>query len=75
MIVFTTKADLKVETKTDVVWTTKLIKTIKKYNQECLTDEQKEMIFQKLCSKNVNSYKNMREHVRSVRSNKLKENK
>ncbi len=75
VIVFTTKADLKIETKTDVVWTTKLIKTIKKYNQECLTDEQKEMIFQRLCSMNVNSYKNMREHVRSVRSNKLKVNK
>lgn len=29
VIVFTTKADLKDETKTDVVWTTKLIKTIK----------------------------------------------
>ncbi|WP_039764943.1 nuclease-related domain-containing protein [Caldicellulosiruptor sp. F32] len=75
VIVFTTKADLKIETKTDVVWTTKLIKTIKKYNRECLTDEQKEKIFQRLCSVNINSYRNMREHVRTVRSNKLKENK
>ncbi|MGQ9855225.1 MAG: nuclease-related domain-containing protein [Fervidobacterium sp.] len=71
VVVFTTKADLKVETKTDVVPTTALVETVKKYNQECLTDEQKEIIFERLISRNINSRKNMKEHVKNVRFHKL----
>ncbi|AEM73653.1 nuclease-related domain-containing protein [Caldicellulosiruptor acetigenus] len=72
IIVFTTKAELKVKAKTDVIYTVKLLKTIKKYNQECLTDEQRDAIYEKLKSANIGDRKNMREHVRSVRENKKK---
>ncbi|ADQ45984.1 NERD domain protein [Caldicellulosiruptor kronotskyensis 2002] len=72
IIVFTTKAELKVKVKTDVIYTVKLLRTIKKYNQECLTDEQRDAIYEKLKSANISDRRNMREHVRSVRANKKK---
>jgi hypothetical protein len=48
---------LKVTSKTDVVYTTKLLDTIIKYNEELLTDTVKEQIYLKLISLNVNSKK------------------
>lgn len=36
IVTFTTNADLKVTTKTDVIYTTKLLKTIGKYNNHTI---------------------------------------
>ncbi|BCS80963.1 hypothetical protein CaldiYA01_09230 [Caldicellulosiruptor diazotrophicus] len=55
-----------------MIYTVKLLKTIKKYNQECLTDEQRDAIYEKFKLANISDRRNMREHVRSVRANKKK---
>ena len=69
IVAFTTKADLKVTSKTDVVYTINLLKTIKKYNNETITDSEKEQIFAKLISLNIDSKTNRRAHVEVIHSN------
>jgi hypothetical protein len=58
IVAFTTKADLKVTSKTDVVYIINLPKTIKKYNNETITDSVKEQIYDKLISLNIYSKDN-----------------
>lgn len=66
IVVFTTKADLKVTTKTDVVYTVNLLKTIEKHNIETLTDPIKEQIYSKLISLNVDNKENRIVHVSEI---------
>jgi hypothetical protein len=73
IIVFTTGADLKVNTTTDVVYTVKLLKTIKKYNTFNINDSIKEQIYSKLVSMNVDSKENRKAHVEGIH-NKLADN-
>ena len=47
IITFTTKADLKVKTKTNVVYTANLLKTIRKYDKETVSDSVKEKVYKK----------------------------
>lgn len=70
IVAFTTKADLKVTSETDVVYTTKLLKTIKRYEQETLTDSVKEQIYSQLISLNIDSKENRKIHVNEIH-NKL----
>lgn len=70
IVTFTTKADLKVTAKTDVVYTINLLKTIKKYNTETMTDSIKEQIYAKLTSLNIDSKENRKSHVEQIH-NKL----
>lgn len=72
IIVFIIKVELKVKVKIDVIYIVKLLKIIKKYNQECLIDEQWDVIYEKFKLVNIGDRKNMREYVRSVRENKKK---
>ena len=74
IIVFTTRAELKVNTTTDVVYTVKLLKTIKKHNIFNITDEVKETIYLKLLSMNIDSNENRKEHVKAIRTNILNKN-
>jgi hypothetical protein len=66
IVVFTTKADLKVTSKTDVVYTVNLLKAIEKHNIETLADPIKEQIYSKLISLNVNNKENRIVHVNEI---------
>lgn len=66
IIAFTTKADLKVKAKTDVVYTTRLPQTIKKYNTETIRDSIKEQIYERLNSLNIDSKENRKAHVKAI---------
>jgi hypothetical protein len=69
IVVFTTNADLKVSTKTDVVYTTKLISTINKYNNQTISNSVKEAIYKKLVSLNIDNEENRKAHVQAIRKN------
>jgi len=69
IVAFTTKADLKVKTSTDVVYTVNLPKTIRKYNTQNISDSDKEKIYSKLISLNVDSRDNRKAHVEAIHSN------
>ncbi|MFL0198745.1 NERD domain-containing protein [Clostridium sp. WILCCON 0269] len=69
IVAFTTNADLKVTSKTDVVYTINLINTIKKYDDECITDFDKDKIFSKLFSLNIDNKENRKAHVQAIRNN------
>jgi putative lipoic acid-binding regulatory protein len=69
IITFTTKADLKVKTKTDVVYTVNLLKTIRKYDKETVSDSVKEKVYKKLLSLNIDDKEERTEHVRSIYKN------
>jgi hypothetical protein len=74
IVTFTTKADLKVNSNTDVVYTINLLKTIKKHNEETLTDPVKEKIFNKLVSLNIDSKENRNAHVKEIHKNITEKN-
>ena len=67
IIVFHTKADLKVSTNTNVIYSHRLIKTIKKYSGENLTETEKEELFQKILTSNVIKTYDAREHIKSIK--------
>lgn len=69
IITFTTKADLKVKTKTNVVYTANLLKTIRKYDKETVSDSVKEKVYKKLLSLNIDDKEERTEHVRSIYKN------
>jgi predicted RNA-binding Zn-ribbon protein involved in translation (DUF1610 family) len=81
IVVFLSKADLKVTTNTPVVYSHQLIKTIKKYSDINLTETEKETIFQKIKSCNLVDTYDKREHVKSIkqriqkRENSIRDNK
>lgn len=50
IVVFTPEAELKINTKSEVIFRTDLLKTIKKYNQPTLTDQQKEAVHNTLAA-------------------------
>ena len=69
IVAFTTKADLKVKTSTDVVYTVNLPKTIRKYNTETISDSDKEQVYLKLFSLNVDNKENRKAHVQAIHNN------
>ena len=76
IVTFTTNADLKVTAKTDVIYTTKLLKTIEKYNNHTISDENKEEIHMKLLSLNIDNKDNRKIHVQAIHNDiKEKNNK
>lgn len=76
IVTFTTNADIKVTTKTDVIYTTKLLKTIEKYNNHAISDENKEAIYMKLLSLNIDNKDNRKTHVQAIHNDiKEKNNK
>ncbi|WP_253199432.1 NERD domain-containing protein [Clostridium tagluense] len=74
IVTFTTKAELKVTAKTDVVYTIKLPKTIKKYNVENISDLVKEEIYTKLLSLNVDSKETRKTHVKAIHNTLAEKN-
>ncbi len=69
IVAFTTKADLKVKANTDVVYTVNLPKTIRKYSNETISDSDKEKIYEKLLSLNIDTKENRKAHVQAIHSN------
>jgi hypothetical protein len=74
IIVFSTRADLKVTTITDVVYTSELKKTIKQYSESKLTEKEKESIFKKIHSLNRVATYDKRQHIQSIQQ-KIKKRK
>jgi len=63
IVAFTTKADLKIKSKTEVVYTVNILKTIRKYKDETISDSVKEEIYKKLISQNIDSKENRKAHI------------
>lgn len=81
IIVFSSKAEIKVNTITDVVNSYRLIATIKRYSGKNLTETEKENIFQKINALNLIDTYDKRQHIKSIkqrikkRENSIRENK
>ena len=71
IIVFSINADLKVKTKTDVVYTVNLLKTIRKYSEESISDKLKEKLYVKILSLNVTDQKTRKGHVETIHREKV----
>ncbi|MTI47853.1 MAG: NERD domain-containing protein [Firmicutes bacterium] len=68
IVTFSTKASLKVNVKSDVVYNTKLVKTIKKYHEEVLTPQEVDEIYNMLLKANITDKEAKRDHVRSIKT-------
>lgn len=66
IVAFTTKADIKVTSKTDVVYTINLPKTIKKYGNKTIDNSVKDKIYRRLISLNIDSKDNRKAHVQAI---------
>lgn len=81
IIVFSTKAEIKVNTTTDVVNSYQLIGTIKKYKSLNLTEYEKESVFKKINTLNLVKTYDKKQHVKSIkqriqkREDSIKKNK
>lgn len=81
IVVFSTQAEIKVDTLAEVVNSNRLIKTIKKYNQVNLTTNDKELILEKINSCNISASYNRRDHIKAIKKriftweNKIKDGK
>ncbi|WP_163193529.1 hypothetical protein [Clostridium thermarum] len=68
IVTFTTKADLKVKTKSDVTYTVRIPRTIKKYSIKSIDDSTKEYIYRKLLLLNIDSKENREAHVQGIKN-------
>lgn len=68
IVVFTLRANLKVKTTSHVVYTTHLLRTIRKYKEIVLSDTEIDDIYQKLLSLNVDSKENRKAHVQTIQN-------
>jgi len=71
---FTINAELKVRSKTDVVYTINLPKTIKKYNNETITNSTKDQLYERLVSLNIDSKDNKKAHIQAIHKNAAERN-
>lgn len=67
IIVFSSKASLKVNTKTIVTNTFGLLNAIKRHNQVVLTEEEKENLFQAITLRDESATYEKKEHIQSIR--------
>jgi hypothetical protein len=81
IIVFPSRAEIKVNTKTDVIYSNRLIKTIKRYTNVNLMEAEKDTIFHRIKTSNLIDIYKKRDHVKSIqqsiqrRRNSIKESK
>ena len=66
VIVNTTKADIKVNTKTDVIYTVNILKTIRKYISVHMADESQDRIFSLLYSGNIVGKEERKRHIKEI---------
>lgn len=67
IIVFSTKAEIKIDTNVEVINLFSLIRTIKNYSTVNLSETDRENIFQKIIEVNLIDSFNRREHVNSIK--------
>ena len=72
IIVFSSKASLKINTDTIVTNTSGLLNAIKRHNHVVLTQEEKENIFQAITLLDESATYNKREHIESIQQNIFK---
>jgi hypothetical protein len=70
IVVFSINADLKVKTNSKVIYSVNLLKTIREYMVESLTDQQKEAIYSKLITLNVCEKEDRTQHVEGINKKK-----
>jgi hypothetical protein len=70
IVVFSINADLKVKTNSKVIYSVNLLKTIREYTVESLTDLQKEAIYSKLITLNVCEKEVRTQHVEGINKKK-----
>jgi hypothetical protein len=66
IIVFSSRATIKVTTTTDVVYTSQLLRTIKQYTDCNLTEQEKENIFEAIKAMNSIATYDKKKHVQSI---------
>lgn len=66
IVTFTTKADLKVKTSSEVIYTVNILKTIRKYTIESVPDDIREKIFSMLSSINIVDKEERKKHVQDI---------
>lgn len=80
IIVFSLRATIKVNTVTDVIYSSQLVRTIKRYSGSNLTETEKENIFNKINALNRIATYNKRKHINAIkqriekRDNSIREN-
>jgi predicted RNA-binding Zn-ribbon protein involved in translation (DUF1610 family) len=67
IIVFSSRARINVNTSTDVVYTSQLLRTIKQYSEFNLTEKEKENIFKKINALNSIATYDKRKHIKSIK--------
>jgi predicted RNA-binding Zn-ribbon protein involved in translation (DUF1610 family) len=67
IIVFPRTTDIKVNTSTEVIYSHRLLKTIKSYTDMKLSEADKEDIFQKIISSNLIETYNRSQHIKSIK--------
>lgn len=70
IVVFSINAELKINVKSEVVYTTKLLKTIKKYNKEIINNTDKEEIYNIILSSDINTKDIRKQHVNTIKKQK-----
>jgi hypothetical protein len=76
IVAFSNDCDLKIKVKSEVVYFSKLLKTISKYQTKGIDNKTKEDIYHLLVSLNVDSKENRKSHVSTIRKDiKVNESK
>jgi len=70
IVVFSVNADLKVKTEANVIYSIKLLKTIKRYSTETISNEQVEAIYNKLLALNLKDKEIRSQHVNEIKKTK-----
>ncbi|WP_368293092.1 NERD domain-containing protein [Dehalobacter sp. TBBPA1] len=71
IVVFSVKADLKVKTKENLIYSVKLLKTIKKYSTETINNEQVEAIYNRLLALNLKDKDIRSHHVNEIKNTQI----
>lgn len=67
IVVFTKRSILTINTKSDIVYISDLLATIKKHHEEIISDDLKEKIFEMLIKINIRDRKIRKEHVAKIK--------
>jgi hypothetical protein len=70
IVVFNSEADLKIKANTEVIYDTRLIDSIGKYQREIISDEIRDRIFTCLNALNITDKNLIKEHIKSIREQK-----
>ncbi|OEH84139.1 NERD nuclease [Desulfuribacillus stibiiarsenatis] len=74
IVVFSVNSNLKIKTTSEVVYSVNLLKTIKKYNQEIISNKEKDEIFSKIVALNIVDKDSKKKHISDIRQNIIEKN-